>query len=221
MDGSAEPGRLLHPMNEAAGQRGRSGQLTRCGHVLDWGPVRLPSTIRMAPFLISMGVGGTGSGCWGCRGCRSESGLCPGGPGHRHEVHPGGGGHSQCPGSMFHFCTAAPPPAHFGLMDRFVEHMTRICPGPGTAKGWVRAAPRGGGGGFAVGEFRRENRGDFAVQKGGDILAEPFHTSPQLQGLCLLRAWGISSVAKSPRREVVRSSAGVSVVYHPFLGSFA
>ena len=40
-----------------------------------------------------------------------------------------------------------------------------------------------------MGEFRREN---VAVKKGGkispgEISAEQFHTSPQLQGLCLLR----------------------------------
>ena len=33
--------------------------------------------------------------------------------------------------------------------------------------------------------------------------------------------WGAEGARKSPRREVVRSSAGADVVYPPFLGSFA
>ena len=41
-------------------------------------------------------------------------------------------------------------------------------------------------------------------------------------GVMLYAKMGIlQAVAKSPRREVVRSSAGAGVVYPPFLGSFA
>ena len=40
---------------------------------------------------------------------------------------------------------------------------------------------------------------------------------PILPALALTRIRGL----KSPRREVVRSSAGAGVVYPPFLGSFA
>ena len=54
----------------------------------------------------------------------------------------------------------------------------------------------GGGGG-----------GRIAVKKGGEIEAEQFHTSTPLQGLCLLRALGISRVAKFSRGEIIRGES--------------
>ena len=63
----------------------------------------------------------------------------------------------------------------------------------------------GGGGGFAMEEFCREN---CAVKKGGEIFpwrnlggTVPF-SSPRLQGLCLLRASGISRAAKFSPGEI-------------------
>ena len=46
---------------------------------------------------------------------------------------------------------------------------------------------------------------------GGPLVPPP----PQTKGTI------VGKKTKSPRREVVRSSAGASVVYPPFLGSFA
>ena len=79
--------------------------------------------------------------------------------------------------------------------------------------------PKGGGGGGALWTPKlphgtmcfvgARGAGDFVlgIQQGEFLLFDP---------MCLY-----SKYSKSPRREVVGSSAGAGVIYPPFLGSFA